>query len=203
MGNALNEHQRVAVELLELKRGSLVVNVGDGKGSDLDALHQAVGPEGTICVVEPQSDRLEDVQTHARRLGLRNVEFVTAGESPSSTAPGAAILFSCLPTAERLALDLDAVLALLAPGARVACYGRKWTSRWRLPVNAAVWLAARRNAVCVAGRDHPCRALEWRVEGFTVREAGLGGSYVAWGTLPVPHRASAWPSCSTRRVSPA
>ena len=184
VGTSLIEHQRTAVELLELRRGSVVVNVGDGKGSDLLALHEAVGPEGTIRVVEPQAERLEHVRTLADRHHLGNVEFVRAGERSIRRASGAAILFSCMPTAERLALDLDAVLALLSPGARVACYGHKWTSRWRLPINAAVWLAARRNAVCVAARDHPCRALERRVEGLTVCEAALGGAYLAWGTLP-------------------
>jgi SAM-dependent methyltransferase len=69
---------RVA-EILRLRPGMSVADVGAGGGEWSVELARVVGPEGRVFATEIDAERLGDIERAARRAGVDNVHVVKAG----------------------------------------------------------------------------------------------------------------------------
>lgn len=69
------------LEVLGIRAGMRVADVGAGRGEWAVELARAVGPEGRVYATEIDNDRLDDIRRAAKRAGLANVQVVKAGST--------------------------------------------------------------------------------------------------------------------------
>ncbi len=66
------------LDVLGVKPGMQVADVGAGRGEWAVELARAVGPGGRVFATEIDEDRLDDIERAAQRAGLGNVQVVKA-----------------------------------------------------------------------------------------------------------------------------
>jgi len=69
-------YRKRAVDLLELKPGDTVVEIGCGTGLNFGLLQQKVGPEGRIIGVDLTAEMLDRARERCQANGWRNVQLV-------------------------------------------------------------------------------------------------------------------------------
>lgn len=69
-------YRRRAIDLLQVRQGDRVVELGCGTGRNFALLERAVGPRGTIIAVEVSAPMLARARARAARHRWTNVEFV-------------------------------------------------------------------------------------------------------------------------------
>ena len=75
------------------------------------------------------------------------------------------------------------MLGALQPAGRVVAAGSKWAPRSALPINAYVWLKARRYVTTFQGLPAAWSILADLVPGLEVRPILAGAAYLAYGRL--------------------
>jgi ubiquinone/menaquinone biosynthesis C-methylase UbiE len=178
--------QRRAIEGLKLARGDRVLDVACGTGLAFAELQGRVGPDGAIVGVDLSGAMLERAAERVRDRGWENVRLVEARveEAHLGSEPFDAALLSFTHDVLQSEAAVDAVVAAVRRGGRLATTGIQWAPRWLLPVNAAVWIGARRYVTTFDGFDRPFRRLEERLEDVRVERAWLGSMYVVSGRVP-------------------
>lgn len=83
------ENPNVAVELLNLKKGMVVADVGAGTGYFSVRMARKVGPEGKVYASDLQEPMLQRLARNAAREKIRNIETVLATESDPRLPAGA------------------------------------------------------------------------------------------------------------------
>jgi len=72
----LESWRKEAVQLLNLKPGDQVVDIGCGTGLNFALLEEAVGPEGKIVGVDLTDAMLDQARQRADKQGWKNIELV-------------------------------------------------------------------------------------------------------------------------------
>ncbi len=182
----IEDLQRRAVEQLELSPGARVLDVACGTGLAFDRIEAAIGPEGELVGVDLSAAMLEQAAERARDRGWDNVRLVEAAVEDASLGAGDfdGALFSFCHDVLRSRDAVDAVARAVRGGGRIATTGIQWAPRWMLPVNAAVWLGARRYVTTFDGFDRPYSLLADQLADVRVERAWLGSMYVVSGRVP-------------------
>jgi predicted methyltransferase len=81
------EKPRLAVELLDVKPGMAVADVGAGSGYYTAILSQKVGPEGKVYATDIQPGMIQLLKSRAERDKLSNVEVILGTESDPRLPP--------------------------------------------------------------------------------------------------------------------
>jgi demethylmenaquinone methyltransferase/2-methoxy-6-polyprenyl-1,4-benzoquinol methylase len=76
LGLRIKAYRLRAVELLRLKRGDCVVDLGCGTGLNFDLLVERIGPEGRLIGVDLSPEMLAGARERAERSGWSNIELV-------------------------------------------------------------------------------------------------------------------------------
>jgi ubiquinone/menaquinone biosynthesis C-methylase UbiE len=76
VGIRIAEYRRYAVELLNLKKGDRVVDLGCGTGLSFPHIMERIGPEGHLTGVDMTTDMLDCARERCVRAGRQNVELV-------------------------------------------------------------------------------------------------------------------------------
>ena len=76
------------VDVLELREGMAVGEVGAGAGTLTIAVARRVGPSGHVFSTELDADRLDQIRTAVGEAGLSNVTVLEAGERSSNLESG-------------------------------------------------------------------------------------------------------------------
>ncbi len=74
--SGLESWRRRAVDMLALKRGDLVVDIGCGTGLNFPLLQETIGPEGTIIGVDLTDAMLDQARRRVTDHGGNNVDLV-------------------------------------------------------------------------------------------------------------------------------
>jgi SAM-dependent methyltransferase len=133
-----------AVALLRLAPGARVLDVGCGSGGSFPYLAQAVGPSGRVVGIELSPSSADHARRRAARNGWRNVEVLTsAAEKVELADMFEGLLMFAAPDIYASRTTLGTLFPLLAPDARVVCFGGKRSTRrfgWLLngPMNFAL-----------------------------------------------------------------
>lgn len=109
----------VIIELLDLKPGMTVLDVGCGPGRLTIPVAERVGPAGQVVAVDMQPEMLRRAETKARQAGLGNVRFLAAtagGGELGSLDADRALLVTVLGEAPDREAVLKEVFAALKPG---------------------------------------------------------------------------------------
>ena len=156
-----------AIELLRLKPGDTVLDIGCGTGMSMPGLREAVGASGTVVGIDLSPQMLGKARERVERQGWSNVHLVQADATklaglplPSDFAAPAAALFALsLSPMPDPNVVLTAVADALPSGARVAVLDAgtppaltRW--RWLSPLLTPIWLGVCRFAAADP-RAHP------------------------------------------------
>jgi SAM-dependent methyltransferase len=127
------------VKRLDVRPGSVVVDLGTGTGNLLAALSKAVGPKGRVVAQDIHSDFLDRARSRANSDGLDNVDFVLGTETDPHLPEGMADLVIVLDAYHHFDYPekmLAAIRRGLKPGGRLAItrHAGPWRSR-RIPTS--------------------------------------------------------------------
>jgi uncharacterized protein YndB with AHSA1/START domain/precorrin-6B methylase 2 len=176
--------RRRAVDLLALRPGDTVLDVGCGTGLSLGLLAEKVGPSGRIVAIEQSPDMLARAEERIARHGWQNVTLVeSALEDARISVVADAAFLGLVHDVMRSPRALENVVAHVRPTGRLAVVGAKWM-RLLFPFNVFVWLGARRYVTTLEGFGRPWTNLATLIPDLQVRAVWFGGGYLAWGSVP-------------------
>lgn len=174
-----------AIDLLHLKKGDRVLDVGCGTGLSFSALESLIGPAGSIVGIEQSPEMLERARARAAENGWRNVALVSASVEEAAIPLAAdAALFHFTHDIMRTPNALANVCSHLKPGGRIVAAGLKWAPIWAMPLNIVVWNAAMRSTSTREGLARPWSHLELLVSELELEQMLGGTVYIVSGVVP-------------------
>jgi ubiquinone/menaquinone biosynthesis C-methylase UbiE len=173
-----------AIDLLRLKSGDQVLDVGCGTGLSFTALEGLVGAEGSLVGIEQSPEMLERARARAAENSWQNITLISSSVEEAAIPVAAdAALFHFTHDIMRTADALTNVVSHLKPGARIVAAGLKWAPMRTMPLNLFVWNAALRSTSTLEGLARPWSHLEPLVSELEVEQMLGGTVYVASGVV--------------------
>lgn len=177
-----------AVELLALKLGDAVLDVGCGTGLALPLLQDAVGPDGLIIGIDQSPEMLAQARERVKASGWQNITLI---ESPVEEADISgqvdAALFALSHDIMRSPKAVENVVQHVKSGGHISVVGMTWNPWWALPFNILFGIRLRRGATTYEGLGRPWSHLAKFVPRLQVKRVFRGfkgGYYFAWGARP-------------------
>lgn len=173
-----------AIDLLRLKKGDRVLDVGCGTGLSFDPLQAKVGADGAIVGIEQSPEMLERARARVAENRWNNVTLIGASVEDAAIPIAAdAALFHFTHDIMRTPGALANIVNDLKPGARVVAAGLKWAPVRTMPLNLFVWNAALRSTSTLEGLARPWSNLEQILQNIEVEQTLGGTVYIAHGTV--------------------
>ena len=174
------------IELLNLREGETVLDVGCGTGLSFEPLLQRVGPSGRLLAFEQSPEMHQQAQVRAvalRARGLRIDLDCTNAEQVQLPAPPHAVLFHYVHDIARTPAAVANLFGQFAPGTRVAIAGMKYFPWALAPLNLLAWLKNRPYNVRAHELHKPWSLMAEHLEGFSWRSTQWGMGYIASGRV--------------------
>jgi ubiquinone/menaquinone biosynthesis C-methylase UbiE len=173
-----------AIDLLHLKHGDRVLDVGCGTGLSFTAVEGLIGPEGSIVGIEQSPEMLERARARATENNWKNVTLISSSVEEAAIPLAAdAALFHFTHDIMRTPNALANIASHLKPGARIVAAGLKWAPARAMPLNLLVWNAALRSTSTLEGLARPWSHLEPLLSQLEVEQMLGGTVYVASGVV--------------------
>jgi arsenite methyltransferase len=172
------------IDLLALRPGDTVLDVGAGTGLSYALLCAGVGPAGRVLAFEQSPEMHALARARVQRDGLDKVWHTLAtAEAVELPAAADAVLFNFTHDILRSPAALDNLLRQVKPGARIAVCGMKFFPWWTGPLNLLPWLKNRPYNVRAADLWRPWDLLQPRCEGWRQQSVMGGMGYLASARL--------------------
>jgi demethylmenaquinone methyltransferase/2-methoxy-6-polyprenyl-1,4-benzoquinol methylase len=183
--SAFESYRRRLVDLLPLRRGDIVLDVGCGTGLCFERVRNRIGADGVIVGVDASRDMLAMAAARVADRGWRNVVLVQAPiEEAELPVVADHALFCATHDVLQSTAALDNVLAHVRDGGTVAATGGKWAPPWAMALNAGILALHAPYVRDFTGFDRPWTRLAPRLDRTRVQEVAMGGGYLASGTVP-------------------
>ena len=182
--------RRKAVELLDLKEGDRVLDVGCGPGGSFPYLVRAVGQSGQVVGVEISAEISINARRRIKKNGWKNVEVIeAAAQDVHLIGRFDGLLMFAAADVYASEKALDNLFPHLNEKARVAAFGAKLSSiRLGKTLNPLLRMLFNLSFSTTPRPDYePWRMLAKRVEKLTVEEYFLGLMFVTSGSVVVTH----------------
>ena len=174
------------IELLGLREGETVLDVGCGTGLSFEPLLAKVGRNGRLLAFEQSPDMHAQAAARAetlRALGFRiHLECVSAERVRLPAAPDAA-LFHYVHDITRLPDAVANLFGQFAPGTRIAMAGMKFFPWVLAPLNLLAWLKNRPYNALAHELYKPWRRIAVHLEGFEWQATQWGMGYIGSGRV--------------------
>jgi demethylmenaquinone methyltransferase/2-methoxy-6-polyprenyl-1,4-benzoquinol methylase len=181
--------RRRVVDLLPLRPGEVVLDVGCGSGLCFPLLQQCIGPGGTIIGIETAPEMLALARQQILERGWRNVVLVeSAAEDAVIPRRADHALFCAVHDVLQSPAALRTVLARVRPGGTVAAVGGKWAPPWAVGLNTLVAATHAPFVRNFTGFDRPWAGLAPHLTNFLIREIEMGCGYLAAGQTPADNQ---------------
>jgi SAM-dependent methyltransferase len=175
-----------AVELLHLRAGDRVLDVGCGPGGSFPYLVHAVGQSGQVVGVEISPEISINANRRIAKNGWRNVEVIeAAAEDVHLTGLFDALLMFAAPDVYASEEALENIVPHLRENARVAAFGAKLSSKGLgRGLNPVLRTLFNLSFSTTPSPDYePWRGLARRVEKLDVEEYFLGLMFLCSGSI--------------------
>jgi arsenite methyltransferase len=177
--------RRRTIDLLGLRRGDVVLDVGAGTGLSYEMLLDAVGSSGRVLAFE-QSPHMF-AQAQARCAGLPGQEQVwhqcVAAEEVVLPEAADAALFNYVHDVSRTPAAVANIMRQMKPGARVAVAGMKFFPWWTGPLNLLAWAKNRPYNALAADMWSPWDIIASYCADFEWQSTQCGMGYIGCGTV--------------------
>lgn len=176
-----------AVELLHLKEGDRVLDMGCGPGGCFPYLVRAVGPSGEVVGVEISPEVAINARRRIAKNGLKNVQVIEADARTvrlTGTFVGALMFAAADVSGSQEALEN--IFPHLRDGARVALFGAKASSHrlGRILNPFFRLMISQLGFPTTPGLDYePWRLVAKRVEKLDIEEYFFGSMFLASGSV--------------------
>lgn len=185
-----HRYRRDTVDLLPVRRGDVVLDVGCGTGLCFGLLRDKVGSTGRVVGIDGSASM---VGLAAERVSSHDWDNVTLLHAPAQdvripVAADAALLCATHDILQSRPA-LENVFGHLRPGAWVAASGGKWAPTGKVAIN--LWLLAIHEPFVASfdGFARPWSLLQSFVEDLRIVDVAFGGGYLAVGRVsPRPAR---------------
>jgi arsenite methyltransferase len=176
--------RRRTIDLLALKPGDVVLDVGAGTGLSYSLLLQAVGPTGRVLAFEQSPDMFKLAQNRVQRGGWTNVWHQEAcAENVVLPEKVDAILFNYVHDILRTPEAIANIMRFAKPSARIAVAGIKFFPWWTGPLNLVAWAKNQPYNAKAADLWSPWDIVQSYCEYFERESTQWGMGYVAEGKV--------------------
>ncbi|MGH8998399.1 MAG: class I SAM-dependent methyltransferase [Acidimicrobiia bacterium] len=173
------------VELLDPRRGDVVLDVGCGTGLCFERVLDRIGPSGRLVAVEQCDEMLHRAEWRVKEAGWENVDLLLGSiEDVDLDDELDAVLLCFTHDVLRSPPALARVLGRLRPGGRVAAAGPMWAPWWAPGMNVMIWYVASQYVTTFEGFAAPWDRLAELVPDLRVEPQELAGMFFATGTRP-------------------
>ena len=174
--------RRELVDLLPVRPGHTVVDVGCGTGLCFESLQAKVGARGAIIGIDESPDMLTLAAQRVTHAGWRNVTLLHASAQQANLPVVAdAALFCAVHDVLQSPPALANIVAQLRPHGWVATAGGRFGPRWMVGPNLLVRAAHSPYVRSFDGFDRPWRHLAELIPDLKVTTIALGVGYRAIG----------------------
>jgi arsenite methyltransferase len=172
------------IDLLKLRHGEVVLDVGAGTGLSYELLRQAVGASGRVLAFEQSPEMFSQAQDRVRSHGWGNVwHHCVSAEAVDLPQPVDAILFNYVHDVSRTPEAIANIMRQAKPGARVAMAGVKFFPWWTGPLNLLAWAKNRPYNAKAADLWAPWDIVQSYCDDFVRESTQWGMGYIAHGTV--------------------
>ncbi len=176
--------RRRTIDLLSLKPGDVVLDVGAGTGLSYSLLLEAVGPTGRVLAFEQSPDMFKLAQDRVQRNGWTNVMHQeSSAESVVLPELVDAILFNYTHDVSRTPGAITNIMRFAKPGARIAMAGVKFFPWWTGPLNLVAWAKNQPYNAKAADLWSPWDIVQSYCVDFERKSTQWGMGYIAHGRL--------------------
>ena len=183
--SAFEAYRRRLVDLLPLRPGDVVLDVGCGTGLCFEQVRSRIGAEGVVVGIDASREMLEVAARRVADRGWRNVLLVQAPiEEAELPVVADHAMFCATHDVLQSGAALDNVLSHVRDGGTVAAGGGKWAPPWALALNAGILALHSPFVRDFTGFGRPWTHLSPRLNRMRVQEVAMGGGYLASGTVP-------------------
>ena len=175
-----------AVELLHLKAGDRVLDVGCGPGGSFPYLVHAVGQSGQVVGVEISPEISINARRRIEKNGWRNVQVIeAAGQDVHLTGTFDGLLLFAAADVYASEEALANIFPHLRENARVVAFGAKLShNRWGRILNPVLRMLFSLSFSTTPRPDHePWRSLAKRLEQVDIEEYFFGLMFLASGSV--------------------
>lgn len=176
--------RRRTIDLLRLKPGDVVLDVGAGTGLSYSLLLDAVGPNGRVLAFEQSPDMFKLAQSRVQREGWANVwHQESSAEEVILPEQVDAILFNYTHDVSRTPAAIANIMRFAKPGARITMAGIKFFPWWTGPLNLVAWAKNQPYNAKAADLWSPWDIVQSYCADFELESTQWGMGYIAQGKV--------------------